>query len=321
MSTLLIVEHDHQHIHPSTQHLLSAALQFGAEPLLLVAGSDCEGAVQEAAMLAGVKNVLAVDDSSFAQPFPENITALVLSLLAENNPWHICEIIAPATTFGKNILPRLAAKLNQIQVSEVIKIIDKKTFEHPIYAGNALETIEVLDPIKILTIRASAFERVEAKQAACPIERINKSFPAKGVEFVKQLSTPLTRPDLGNAAIVVAGGRGLQKAENFKLLEELADALGAAIGASRAAVDAGFVSNDLQVGQTGKVVAPSLYIAVGISGAIQHLAGMRESKVIVAINKDPDAPIFQIASYGLVGDLFDIVPALIQELKQRKNMS
>ncbi|WP_131780334.1 electron transfer flavoprotein subunit alpha/FixB family protein [Legionella bozemanae] len=312
MSTLVLVEHDNQTLHPSTRNVLAAALELGGEPTLLVIGHQCKAVAEQAASLAGVHAVWCIDKPCYEHPLAEQISDLILSFAHSFKA-----ILVPASTFGKNIAPRVAAQLDVSQVSDVSKIIDKDTFEHPIYAGNAIETVRVLDPIKVLTIRITAFNPVTTSQASCCIEQIDKEFIAKGSQFVKHELSKSERPDLGSAKIVVSGGRGLQSAEKFKLIEELADVLGAAVGASRAAVDAGFVPNDYQVGQTGRIVAPMLYIAVGISGAVQHLAGMKDSKIIVAINKDEDAPIFQIADYGLVGDLFELVPQLIAQLKNR----
>jgi len=310
MRVLVLVEHDHAHIHPSTAHVLTAARALGDEIILLVAGEQCGAVAEDAAKLLGVTKVLCVDDAAYAHFFADNLSELV-ALCSEN----MGAILAPATTYGKDVLPRVAAQLDVTQVSDVTQIIHADTFEHPIYAGNAIETVRVLDPIKVLTIRATAFDAVLEEQPPCPIETRNLPVSASKMTFVDASSSVSTRPELTNAKRVVSGGRGLQSAEQFKLIEALADALGAAVGASRAAVDAGFISNDHQVGQTGKIVAPSLYLAVGISGAIQHVAGIKDSKVIVAINKDEEAPIFQVADYALVGDLFKIVPELIEKLK------
>ncbi len=309
MSALILVEHNNQRMHSATSQVVRAALTLSEKPILLVAGYHCQTVAEEAAAIAGVDTVWWVDDACYEYPLAETFSELIIAL---NNSF--TAILAPATSFGKNILPRVAAKLNVTQISDVIKIIDPLTFEHPTYAGNAIETLRILDALKVLSIRTTAFDPIPESQAKCCIERIEKPLKEDRVQFVKHELNPSLRPELGNAKIVVAGGRGLQNAEKFKLIEELADALGAAVGASRAAVDAGFVANDFQVGQTGKVVAPTLYIAIGISGAIQHLAGMKDSKIIVAINKDPDAPIFQIATYGLVGDLFELVPELTKQL-------
>lgn len=312
MSTLVLVEHNNQTIHPSTRNVLSAALELDDQPILLVAGHECRAVAEQASALAGVHAVWYVDKPCFEHQLAEQISDLIVSFASSFKA-----ILAPASTYGKNIAPRVAALLDVAQISDVSKIIDHETFEHPVYAGNAIETVRVLDAKKVLTIRATAFNSVLSSQSACCIERMDCTFVSKGSEFVRHELSKSERPELGSAKIVVSGGRGLQSAEKFKLIEELADTLGAALGASRAAVDAGFVPNDCQVGQTGKVVAPNLYIAVGISGAVQHLAGMKDSKVIVAINKDEDAPIFQIANYGLVGDLFELVPQLIEQLKNR----
>jgi electron transfer flavoprotein alpha subunit len=253
-----------------------------------------------------------LDKPAYEHPMAEQISDLVVPLASSFQV-----VLAASSTYGKNVLPRIAARLDVAQISDVSKIIDSNTFEHPIYAGNAIETVRALDAIKVMTIRTTAFNPVTTNQNACCIETMQQEVLTKNSQFISHELSKSERPDLGNAKIIVSGGRGLQSAEKFKLIEELADVLGAAVGASRAAVDAGFVPNDYQVGQTGKVVAPTLYFAIGISGAVQHLAGMKDSKVIVAINKDSDAPIFQIANYGLVGDLFELVPQLIEQLKNR----
>ncbi|ABQ56290.1 TPA: FAD-binding protein [Legionella pneumophila] len=312
MSTLVLVEHNNQQLHPATRNTLSAALELGDKITLLVVGYQCRSVAEEAAILKGVHAVLHVDNPCYEHQLTEAVSDLVVSFANS-----FSAILAPSSTYGKNILPRVAAQLDVTQISDVSKIINSDTFEHPVYAGNAIETVRVLDSLKVMTIRTTVFDSITSSQEACCIESIDKEFQAKGSQFVRHELSKSERPDLGSAKIVVSGGRGLQSAEKFKLIEELADTLGAAVGASRAAVDAGFVPNDYQVGQTGKVVAPMLYIAVGISGAVQHLAGMKDSKVIVAINKDADAPIFQIATYGLVGDLFELVPQLIEQLKNR----
>lgn len=312
MSTLLIVEHNNHTLLPVARNTLSAAIELGGKITLLVAGYQCQSVAHEAAELAGVHKVLYADNSCYEHVLAEQLSDLVLSVASSYKA-----ILFSSSTFGKNCAPRIAARLDVAQISDVTKIIDGNTFEHPIYAGNAIETVRTLDEVQVMTIRTTAFSAVTATQSACPINALNQEFRAQGSQFVKHELSKSERPDLGSAKIVVSGGRGLQSAEKFKLIDELADVLGAAVGASRAAVDAGFVPNDYQVGQTGKVVAPMLYIAVGISGAVQHMAGMKDSKIIVAINKDEDAPIFQIADYGLVGDLFEIVPQLIEQLNKR----
>lgn len=311
MSTLIIVEHNNQVMQASTRQVLAAAKQLGETIVLVVIGHACEAVVTQAAILEGVEAVWVFDNVCYQHAFAENVSLLVASIAPAFR-----NILAAASTFGKNILPRVAALLDVAQISDVVRIIDKNTFEHPIYAGNAIETVQVLDDKNLLSIRTSAFDAITATKATCTIERRKEIFQETNTTFINHQLSESVRPELGNAAIVVSGGRGLQSAEQFKIVEALADLLGGAVGASRAAVDAGFVPNDYQVGQTGKVVAPDLYIAIGISGAVQHLAGMKDSKVIVAINKDPDAPIFQIANYGLVGDLFVLVPQLIDALKQ-----
>ena len=311
MSALVIVEHNNQHMHPATMATLAAALQLDSKPVLMVVGYQCRAVAEEAASLAGVSTVLLVDNVCFVHQFAENVSKVVVSMASS-----YAAILAPASTFGKNLMPRIAASLDVAQISDVSKIISEDTFEHPIYAGNAIETVKVMDKIKILTIRGTAFNAVTATQTPCCIEQLDNTAEETNTAFVKHELSQSKRPDLGSAKIIVSGGRGLQSAEKFKLIDELADVLGAAIGASRAAVDAGFVPNEYQVGQTGRVVAPDLYIAIGISGAVQHLAGMKDSRVIVAINKDEDAPIFQLADYGLVGDLFEIVPQLVEQLRE-----
>ena len=310
MSTLILVEHDNHSVHPVTFSTLNAAKQFAGPIILVVIGHNCQSVVQQAVLLEGVSRVIAVDDPVCLHFLAETLSSVLVQLAPSFQV-----ILAPATTFGKNILPRVAAKLDVAQISDVIKIIDQDIFEHPIYAGNAIQRVQSLDSIKLLTIRTTAFDARVGTQAACPIEKIDIKPIASNTQFVSHQLNQSTRPELGSAKIIVSGGRGLQNAEKFKLIDELADVLGGAVGASRAAVDAGFVPNDYQVGQTGKVVAPDLYIAIGISGAIQHLAGMKDSKVIVAINKDEDAPIFQIATDGLVADLFEVVPELTRILK------
>lgn len=311
MSTLVIVEHDNQNLNPATRNTITAARELGQDTVLLVAGHHCQAVGEQAAKLAGVHAVCLVDHEVYAHHLAENLTKLILGMVDSYQA-----IVAPSSTFGKNLMPRLAAKMDMVQISDVSRILAADTFEHPIYAGNAIERVRVLDPVKLLTIRTTAFDPVMTEQTPCCIERIDTVVENCNTRFIQHELSQSERPDLASAKIIVSGGRGLQNAEKFKLIEELADVLGAAVGASRAAVDAGFVPNDYQVGQTGKVVAPDLYIAVGISGAVQHLAGMKDSKVIVAINKDEDAPIFQIANYGLVGDLFELVPQLIAQLKK-----
>jgi electron transfer flavoprotein alpha subunit len=308
MKALVIAEHDNQTLKGATAALVTAALKTADEVDVLVAGADCAAVAASAATIQGVKKVLLADSASYAQQLAEPMTALVVSLAGS-----YASILAAASTTGKNFLPRVAAKLDVAQISEVSAIVDRSTFVRPIYAGNALATVKSADAIKVLTVRASSFEAAAAGGAA-PVEAVGFVADQQQSRFVGETLTKSARPDLGAARIVISGGRGLGSAENFKLLEPLADKLGAAIGASRAAVDAGYVRNEFQVGQTGRVVAPDLYIAIGISGAIQHLAGMKDSKVIVAINKDAEAPIFQVADYGLVADLFEAIPQLTASL-------
>lgn len=305
MKALIIAEHDNLQLKPATASLVSAARQLGGGVDILVAGQGCAAVAQAAANIAGVDRVLLAEQSALEHQLAEPLAALVVQLAAGYQA-----VLAAASTTGKNVLPRVAALLDVAQISEVIAVVDAATFVRPVYAGNALATVRSADPVKVLTVRSSAFDAAVAAAIAAPIETVSVALEQQSSQFVSASVNASSRPELGAARVVVSGGRGVGSAENFAILEKLADKLGAAIGASRAAVDAGYVSNDLQVGQTGKVVAPELYIAVGISGAIQHLAGMKDSKVIVAINKDAEAPIFQVADYGLVADLFAAVPEL-----------
>jgi len=310
MSILVIAEHDHTSLKSATLHTIAAAQKLDGEVHVLVAGFNAGSAAQAASKVAGVTLVLHADAAHLATPTAENLAAVALSRL----PGVYTHVLAPASGFGKNVLPRVAAKLDVAQISDIISIETADTFVRPIYAGNAFATVQSKDAIKVLTVRTTAFEAASADGGSASIESI--TVPADGglSRVTGQELTKSERPELTSARIVISGGRALGSGENFKMLEALADKLNAAIGASRAAVDAGYVPNDYQVGQTGKIVAPDLYIAIGISGAIQHLAGMKDSKVIVAINKDPEAPIFQMADYGLVGDLFEIVPQFTAEL-------
>jgi len=306
MTILVIAEHDHASLKAATLNTVAAAQKIGGDIHLLVAGTNCNAAAQEAASLGGVSTVKVADAAHYQSQTAENLTALVLA-----NAAGYSHILAPATTFGKNLMPRVAALLDVAQISEITGVESADTFVRPIYAGNALATVKSADAVKVITVRTTAFDAVNRENAA-KIESISPAADTAQSTLTNRELTKSERPELGAAKIIVSGGRGLGSGENYHtLLEPLADKLGAALGASRAAVDAGFVPNDYQVGQTGKIVAPQLYIAVGISGAIQHLAGMKESKVIVAINKDPDAPIFQVADYGLVADLFETIPALV----------
>ena len=305
MNALIIAEHDNKSLKPATASLVTAARQLGAEVSILVAGQGCAAVAASAARIAGVARVLLAEHASLEHQLAEALAALVVRTAAGFDA-----VLAAASTTGKNVLPRVAALLDVAQISEVIAIVDKDTFVRPVYAGNALATVRSADAVKVLTLRSSAFDAAPAAAAAAVVKALDGAVDHQLSSFVSASMNSSSRPELGAARVVVAGGRGLGSAENFAILDKLADKLGAAIGASRAAVDAGYVRNDLQVGQTGRVVAPELYIAVGISGAIQHLAGMKDSKVIVAINKDAEAPIFQVADYGLVADLFTAVPEL-----------
>lgn len=304
MTILVYVEHDNQELKSDSLKLIHAASQIGGDIHALVVGADCHTAAEQAANVVGVTRVICADNSQYQYQLAENVAELVAELGKD-----YAYILAPASTTGKNFLPRVAALLDVAQLSDVVKIISADTFVRPIYAGNALATVQSSDPIKVMTVRTSAFDAAATGNSA-PIEVCSVVKEALKSSFVKAELTKSERPELTAARVIISGGRGMQNGDNFKLLEGIADKLGAAMGASRAAVDAGFVPNDMQVGQTGKIVAPQLYIAVGISGAIQHLAGMKDSKVIVAINKDEEAPIFQVADYGLVGDLFTVLPLL-----------
>ncbi|MGL4473644.1 MAG: FAD-binding protein [Shewanella sp.] len=305
MAILLIAEHDNVSLKADTAKALTAAKAMGTDIHVLVAGFECSEVAKYAAKLVGTAQVLVADNAVYAKQLPENLSKLIVDIAA-----NYTHIVASASSIAKDCLPRVAALLDVAQVSEIIEVLDKDTFVRPIYAGNALATVKSLDAVSVITVRASAFAASASQDSQAPIQALDKVF-APMSQWLSQELTVSSRPELASANIVVSGGRGVGSRENFALLEQLADKLGAALGASRAAVDAGFVPNDLQVGQTGKIVAPSLYIAVGISGAIQHLAGMKDSKVIVAINKDADAPIFQVADYGLTADLFEAIPELI----------
>jgi len=311
MGILLLAEHSNGVLHPATGKALSAAAALGDTVDMLVAGANCKPAAEAAAKLKGVAKVLLADAPQLEHALAEEVTALILPLMQSYDV-----LIAPATSSGKNIAPRVAAALDVMQISDITKVVSKDTFERPIYAGNAIQTVQSPEAKKVITVRIAAFPSAPEGGSA-PIEAIPAPAAVGLSSFAKAELTTSDRPELASARIVISGGRGLQSGENFKkLLEPVADALGAAVGASRAAVDAGYVPNDMQVGQTGKVVAPDLYMAVGISGAIQHLAGMKDSKIIVAINKDSEAPIFQVADYGLVADLFQALPELEAELKK-----
>ena len=305
MSVLVYAEHDNANLKAATLNVVAAAQKIGGEITILVAGSGCGAVAQQAAKVAGVAKVLVADNAAYAHQLAENVSALV----AEVGKGYK-HILAAATTTGKNFLPRTAALLDVQMISEISGVVNANTFQRPIYAGNAIATVESAQAINVLTVRGTAFDPVAAEGGSAAIENLSVAKEAGLSSFVGEEIAKNDRPELTAAKIVISGGRGMQNGDNFSILYKVADKLGAAVGASRAAVDAGFVPNDMQVGQTGKIVAPELYVAVGISGAIQHLAGMKDSKVIVAINKDEEAPIFQVADYGLVADLFEAVPAL-----------
>lgn len=309
MSILILAEHNNSALAPATLNTVTAAKKIGGDIHILVAGHECKNVAQSSAKIDGITKVITADSENLKHPLAEEITPIIVSL-AES----YTHILAPATTYGKNILPRAAALLDSQQISDIISVESTDTFMRPVYAGNAIATVKSSDKIKFITVRSTTFDPASPEGGNATIEQYDTPQSSGLSSFVGQELSKSERPELTSANIVVSGGRGLGSAENFALIEKLADKLGAAIGASRAAVDAGYVPNDYQVGQTGKVVAPDLYIAIGISGAIQHLAGMKDSKVIVAINKDEDAPIFSIADYGLVADLFDAVPELESKL-------
>jgi len=309
MSVLIIAEHDNKSLKPATLNAVTAATQIDTDVHLLVAGFECQTVVEQAALVAGITKVMVADNAVYEHQLAENVSKLIVDIASGYG-----HILAPATTTGKNTLPRVAALLDVAQLSDVIKVESSDTFVRPIYAGNAIATVKTTDAVKVMTIRATGFDAAATEGGSAEREVLSQVITSERSRFVKEQLAESDRPELTAANVIISGGRGMGNGDNFKLLEGVADKLGAAIGASRAAVDAGFVPNDLQVGQTGKTVAPDLYIAVGISGAIQHLAGMKDSKVIVAINKDEDAPIFQVADYGLVADLFEAVPELEKSL-------
>ena len=305
MKTLVIAEHDNNTLKPATHNAVAAAQAIGGDIDILVAGADCGAAAEAAAAIPGVGTVLSADNAVYANQLAENVALLIADVAAAYD-----NVVAPATTGGKNTMPRVAALMDVAQISDIIAVDSPDTFKRPIYAGNVIATVQSSDVKKVITVRTTAFDGVPEEGGSATVEAVAAAHDAGLSSFVGEEVAVSDRPELTAASVVISGGRGMQNGDNFQLLEGIADKLGAAIGASRAAVDAGFVPNDYQVGQTGKIVAPDLYIAVGISGAIQHLAGMKDSKVIVAINKDEDAPIFQVADYGLVADLFQALPEL-----------
>jgi electron transfer flavoprotein alpha subunit len=312
MPVLVLAEHDDKSIRPTTLPTVTAAAKAGGEVHVLVVGHNAGDVANEAAKIGGVSKVLLADGAQFADGLAEPVAAQVVAVIQSGGAYS--HVFAPATSYGKNILPRVAASLDVAQISDIIGVDSPDTFTRPIYAGNAIATVQSSDAVKVVTARPTNFDPAPNEGGTAKVEKVDAVAGSDASRFVSRDVVKSDRPELQGAKVVVSGGRGIGSAENFKLLEPLADKLNAAIGASRAAVDAGYAPNDWQVGQTGKVVAPQLYIAVGISGAIQHLAGMKDSKVIVAINKDPEAPIFQIADYGLVGDLFEVVPQVVKEL-------
>ena len=315
MAILLLAEHDNAALKAATLNVVTAASAIGGDVHILVAGQNCRPAAEAAAKISGIAKVLVADDAAYANGLAENVAPLIVKLVRDGGYTHV---LAPSTTTGKNIMPRAAALLDVMQISDISSVVSPDTFVRSIYAGNALATVQSKDAVKIITVRGTGFAAASAEGGSAAIEAVSGTGSAGLSDFVGSELSTSERPELTSARIVISGGRGMQSGDNFHMLESIADKLGAAVGASRAAVDAGFVPNDYQVGQTGKIVAPDLYIAVGISGAIQHLAGMKDSKVIVAINKDEEAPIFQVADYGLVGDLFKLVPELDAELAKGK---
>ena len=311
MTSLVIAEHDNKSIKGATLNVVAAALKIGGDIHVLVAGNGSGAAAEAATKIAGVTKVLHAEAAHLADFLAENVAAVVVGIAKGYT-----HILAPATSNGKNVTPRVAALLDMQQISEIIEVNSPDTFVRPIYAGNALASVQSSDPIKVITVRTTGFDAVAATGGSAAVEKVVAPADSGLSSFISREVSKSERPELTAAKVIVSGGRGMGSGENFKILEPLADKLGAAMGASRAAVDAGFVPNDWQVGQTGKIVAPDLYIAVGISGAIQHLAGMKDSRVIVCINKDEEAPIFSVADYGIVGDLFQVVPQLVEELKK-----
>ncbi len=305
MATIIVADHDNNELKPSTLSVVTAAQKIGGDITILVAGQGCAAVAEQAAKVTGVSKVLSCDDAAYANQLAENLTPLIVGLAGDYS-----HILFSNTASGKNIMPRVAAMLDVAGISDITDVVSEDTFIRPIYAGNAMMTVQSEDTAKVITVRGTAFDAVAAEGGSAAVETVAAAGADAKVSWLGQDLTTSDRPELTSASIVISGGRGMQNGENFSMLESIAEKLNAAVGASRAAVDAGFVPNDYQVGQTGKVVAPDLYIAVGISGAIQHLAGMKDSKVIVAINKDEEAPIFQVADYGLVADLFDAVPEL-----------
>ncbi|MFJ4052927.1 electron transfer flavoprotein subunit alpha/FixB family protein [Pseudomonas sp. NPDC089743] len=310
MTILVVAEYEAGAVAPATLNTVAAAAKIGGDIHVLVAGQNVGGVVESAAKIAGVAKVLVADNAAYAHVLPENVAPLIVALVGQGGAKGYSHVLAPATTNGKNLLPRVAALLDVDQISEIISVESADTFKRPIYAGNAIATVQSSAAVKVITVRTTGFDAVAAEGGSTAVEAVGAAHDAGISAFVGEELAKSDRPELTAAKIVVSGGRGMGNGDNFSHLYSLADKLGAAVGASRAAVDAGFVPNDMQVGQTGKIVAPQLYIAVGISGAIQHLAGMKDSKVIVAINKDEEAPIFQVADYGLVADLFEAVPEL-----------
>ena len=311
MSILIVAEHDNIEIKPATLNTIAAGAAIGGETHILIAGLNCTPASEAAAKIQGIDKVLVADSEEYSCGIAENLTPLIISLARDYE-----HILSNATSFGKNLMPRIAAILDVQQISDISGVVSSDTFDRPTYAGNAIATVKSADAKKIITVRSTAFDPVSAEGGSGPIENVDPQGDAGLAFYIGSEISRTERPELTSARVIISGGRGMQSGDNFPMLEKVADLLGAAVGASRAAVDAGFVPNDYQVGQTGKIVAPELYIAVGISGAIQHLAGMKDSKVIVAINKDEEAPIFQIADYGLVEDLFQAIPALEEALKE-----
>ncbi|MCB9943731.1 MAG: electron transfer flavoprotein subunit alpha/FixB family protein [Geminicoccaceae bacterium] len=309
MTVLVLAQHDDDHLDPGVLHAVTAASRMGGDVHLLVAGNGADAVAAEAAKIAGVARVLQVDHEAYANPTAEDLAPLLVSVASDYS-----HLVAASTTFGRNVMPRVAALVDSAQISDIVDVLSSDTYKRYIYAGNALTTVQSKDSKQVITVRTTAFDAAAGEGGNAPVDKVAAVDPAGLSTFVGRDVQSSDRPDLTSARIVVSGGRGIGSAENFAILEALADKLGAAVGASRAAVDAGYAPNDWQVGQTGKIVAPDLYVAAGISGAIQHLAGMKDSKVIVAINKDEEAPIFQVADYGIVGDLFKIVPELTEAL-------